>query len=271
MSKNIQKPFIKWAGGKTQLIPELAKNKPDKFNRYLEPFVGGGALLFYLEKSPSLINDSNEELMNCYNIIKTQPFALIDDLRKHVNAKEYYYNIRSKITLKMSSIERASRFIFLNRTCFNGLWRVNKNNEFNTPFGGYKNPKILDAPLILKASKFLNNVDLYCLDFEEFLLKYAKKEDFVYLDPPYHPVSKYSDFKRYTKEFFGEKEQIRLANIFRTLDERGCKLLLSNSYSDLPIKLYKDYEIITVMAKRRINKDSTGRGEVKEILVRNYG
>ncbi len=264
------KPFVKWAGGKTQLLPELKKNIPTRFKRYLEPFVGGGALLFEINARESLINDSNEELINCYEVIRDSPDKLIDDLQLHTNTKSYFYKVRSLKLQKLSSIKRASRFIYLNRTCYNGLWRVNKENQFNTPFGNYKNPKIVNAELIQSISKFLNSVKIFCMDFEAFLLLHAKKDDFIYLDPPYHPVSKYSDFKRYTKDFFGIEHQKRLAEIFRALDKKGCKLLLSNSYSPLILDLYSEFEIITVKARRSINNNGDGRGEIKEVVIRNY-
>jgi DNA adenine methylase len=264
------KPFVKWAGGKKQLLSHLIKHKPSSFGNYIEPFVGGGALLFELGIKNSKINDSNEELINCYNIIKRKPQALITDLKLHNISENYYYELRSKDIKHMSDVERASRFIFLNRTCFNGLWRVNKDNRFNTPYGKYKNPKIMDQELIMEVSEFLKSVEIYTMDFEKFLLEHAKKGDFVYLDPPYHPISKYSDFKRYTKDFFDLDAQKRLAKLFKVLDQKGCKLLLSNSYSKEMLDLYKDFKITIVNAKRIINKNPDGRGNVKEILVRNY-
>lgn len=264
------KPFVKWAGGKSQLLPELLRYKPTSYKRYLEPFIGGGALFFEINSKNALINDSNEELINCYMMIKDQPEELINDLLRHKNEKEYYYKIRKEDPETLTQIERASRFIYLNRTCYNGLWRVNKKNQFNTPFGKYKNPKIVNEKLIKAVSLFLEPTEIHSEDFEDFLLENAKKDDFIYLDPPYNPISEYSDFKRYTKDFFGKDEQNRLAKIFKKLDKKGCKLLLSNSYSDMILNLYSEYEIITVHARRNINKDPNGRGVIKEILVRNY-
>jgi DNA adenine methylase len=264
------KPFVKWAGGKTQLLPELLKNKPRNYNRYIEPFVGGGALLFELKSKNALINDSNEELINCYIVIREKPNELIEELNKHKNEKEYFLGIRKLIPSQLSQVERAARLIYLNRTCFNGLWRVNKKNQFNTPFGNYKNPKIVNPPLLHSISEYLQEVVICSEDFEKFLMNNAKKGDFIYIDPPYHPISKYSDFKRYTKDFFGIEEQKRLANLFAKLDKKGCFVLLSNSYSDLILELFKDFKIDTVFAKRIINKDPNGRGNVKEVLVKNY-
>ena len=203
-------------------------------------------------------------------MIRDKPEGLINDLHKHINDKEYYYEIRRKDQDALNQIERASRFIYLNRTCYNGLWRVNKKNQFNTPFGKYKNPKIVNENLIKAVSIYLKNTEIHCQDFEDFLLEYAKKDDFIYLDPPYNPISKYSDFKRYTKDFFGKDEQDKLAKIFKKLDKKGCKLLLSNSHSDMILKLYSEYEMTTVHARRNINKDPNGRGPIKELLVRNY-
>jgi len=264
------KPFVKWAGGKSQLLSELKNRVPKSYSRYIEPFIGGGALLFELSPKMAIINDSNIELTNTYEIIKKYPDKLILDLKKHKNEEEYFYKIRALKSESLNPISRASRLLYLNRTCFNGLWRVNQKNEFNTPFGNYENPKILNEELLLEVSNFLQNVEIYGEDFEEFLLEVSKKGDFIYLDPPYHPVSKYSDFNRYTKKSFKEEEQNKLANLFKKLDKRGCKLLQSNSNSEFIKELYKEYIIEEVYAKRNINKDSTKRGAIKELLIRNY-
>ncbi len=265
------RPFVKWAGGKAQLLPDLIKYRPRSFRRYIEPFVGGGALLFALDHRPSLINDLNEELINCYIVIRDSPEELIEDLFMHKNEKDYFYQVREKNPAGLTQIERASRFIFLNRTCFNGLYRVNKKNQFNTPFGSYKNPKIANPELIVSVSDFLKPIDISSMDFEEFLRKHAKKDDFIYLDPPYHPRSEYSDFKRYTATSFERDEQMKLANLFRELTKRGCNLLLSNSYTEFVLDLYSDYHTEIVQARRNINKNSYGRGPIKEVLVMNYG
>lgn len=268
--KKTAQPFVKWAGGKSQILHELRRNSPKSYSRYIEPFVGGGAFLFSLAPENAMINDSNAELINCYQVIKTKPEELIQDLRKHENSSNYYYKIRSTNPSQLNKIERASRFIFLNRTCFNGLWRVNKKNEFNTPFGRYKNPRIVNAEQLRNASRFLTSTKIFCMDFEKFILKFARKGDFVYFDPPYHPISKYSDFKRYTKEFFGINDQKRLAQVFKELDKRGCKLLLSNSFSEPILDLYSGYNVKIIHAKRIINKDPAGRSAIKEVLVKNY-
>jgi DNA adenine methylase len=262
--------FVKWAGGKKQLLPQLVKFVPQSIDRYLEPFVGGGALLFKLLPDIALINDSNEELINTYLVIRDNPEELINDLGRYKNNEEYYYEIRSQDPLKLSSIERASRLIYLNRTCFNGLWRVNKKNQFNTPFGRYENPKIVNPELIRSVSMFLKKVSIYCQDFETFLDQNVREGDFIYLDPPYHPISKYSDFKRYTKIFFDQNEQVRLAKVVENLNNMNCKFLLSNSESELIRELYSSFEIIPVLARRNINKNPNGRKAIQEVLIRNY-
>lgn len=269
--EQVVKPFVKWAGGKTQLLLDLKKNLPSEFNNYFEPFVGGGALLFEIGVKNSFINDSNGELINCYKVIRDNHKRLSRELKKHKNNQEYFYHVRTMDINNLSKIQRAARFIFLNKTCYNGLWRVNKKNQFNTPFGKYKNPKITDPELLESISRFLKEVNIFCYDFEKFLLENAKKGDLVYFDPPYHPVSKYSDFRRYTKDFFGIEEQERLAKLFRKLNSRGCKLLLSNSHSKLILNLYKEFNIKIVHARRNINRDPNRRGVVKEVLVKNYG
>ena len=265
------RPFVKWAGGKTQLLPQLKACIPDSFNRYLEPFVGGGAMFFSLNHSNALINDSNEELMNAYIVIRDSPEDLIDDLRKHKNEKSYFYEIRKAKTSELSLVERASRLIYLNRTCYNGLWRVNKRNEFNTPYGSYKNPRIVNAELIRAVSSYLKSTEISCTDYRDFLQENARETDFVYMDPPYDPISKYSDFKRYTRDFFGKQQQTELADVFRELDQRGCLLMLSNSSSSLVRDLYSEYNITQVKARRSINKNGDGRAAIDEVLVRNYG
>jgi len=243
---------------------------PKHYERYLEPFIGGGALLFELLPRVAFINDSNEELINAYVVVRDQPEELIIDLQRYKNDEDYYYEIRKQDPSQLSSIERASRLIYLNRTCYNGLWRVNKKNQFNTPFGRYTNPRIVNPELIRSVSHYLSSVKIMCQDFEDFLFHNAKEGDFIYLDPPYHPISKYSDFKRYTHKFFDQNEQIRLAKVVKKLDEIGCKFLLSNSESDLIRKIYNDFQIISVQARRDINKNPHGRSPIQEVLIKNY-
>ena len=263
-------PFVKWAGGKAQIVEVLLEHTPNSFERYLEPFVGGGALLFKLLHPRSYINDSNAELINCYRVIKCKVYELIDSLKKHENEKKYYYEVRRQSPEDLTDVERASRLIYLNRTCYNGLWRVNKKGQFNTPFGNYKNPKIVNEKLLLVDSNALRNVELFCMDFEDFLMTCAEPDDYIYLDPPYHPISKYSDFKRYTRDFFDINDQVRLSKVFKELDRKGCKLLLSNSECHLIRELYKDFKIDVIRARRNINKDPEGRKGVNELIIRNF-
>ena len=264
------RPFLKWAGGKTQLLSILRERAPGGFNKYIEPFVGGGALFFSLLPERGAINDSNEELINAYSVIRDTPEELLSELQLHVNKKDHYYAIRSLDPSTLTSVKRAARFIYLNKTCFNGLHRVNRKGQFNVPFGKYKNPKIADELVIRAVSQVLQNTHIRSSDFEAFLRGVAESGDFVYLDPPYHPVGKYADFKRYTKDFFGEEDQRRLREVVGWLDKIGCKFMLSNSDAPLMLELYSDYHIEFVEANRYINCNSSKRGKVREIIVTNY-
>lgn len=264
------RPFLKWAGGKTQLLKYLHLNLPKgSIDRYFEPFLGGGALFFSLQHKKTILSDSNEELINCYKVIKEQLNELLIKLQQHKNAEEYFYTVRNQNVEEMDDVSRASRLIFLNRTCFNGLYRVNKSGKFNTPYGKYKNPKIIDEENLRRVSTLLKSVTLISTDFEN-VTKLAQKKDFIYFDPPYLPVSQYADFKRYTKESFYEKDHIRLARLFKKLDKIGCYVMLSNSYTEFTMNLYKDYNVKTVFAKRLINKVSSSRGSIPELLITNY-
>ncbi|TFG24858.1 MAG: DNA adenine methylase [Promethearchaeota archaeon] len=281
-SKNTQNqvpyPFLKWAGGKRQLISQMKKFFPKKFNNYIEPFVGGGAVFFELYKKDLIKNgailiDNNKELINCYRVIKDKVEELIESLCKHKNEKEYYYKIREldrnpKIYNKISDVEKASRNVFLNKCCYNGLYRVNSKGQFNVPFGRYKNPNYCDVENLRAVSVSLKNVKIIHDSFET-CLNYAEQGDFIYFDPPYHPLSATSSFTSYTKEDFGVNYQKKLYNVYRELDNCGCKLMLSNSYSNFILDLYKDYKKVELKAKRSINSDATKRGEIKEILILN--
>jgi DNA adenine methylase len=264
------KPFLKWAGGKSQLLPVLHERAPGGFNKYIEPFVGGGALFLSLLPARGAINDSNEELINAYIVVRDSPLKLLAELRSHVNEDDHYYTVRSLDPSTLTPIERAARFIYLNKTCFNGLHRVNRKGQFNVPFGRYRNPKIADEAVIMTVSQVLQNTHIESRDFETFLRNVAEAGDFVYLDPPYHPVGKYSDFKRYTRDFFGETDQLRLRNVVGWLDKIGCKFMLSNSDAPLMLDLYRDFNIEVVEANRFINCDAQKRGKVNEIVVTNY-
>lgn len=267
------KPFLKWAGGKQKLVKELINLMPVKYNNYFEPFVGGGALFFNVEPRNAYLVDYNEELINLYKVIKNKPNELIDDLKKHKNNKEYFYKIRNldrdKNYFKLNDIERASRFIYLNKTCYNGLYRVNSKGEFNVPFGNYKNPNILDKETILICSKVLKNVHLIHGDFEIIKNK-VKPNDFVYFDPPYVPINTTSSFTSYTNNGFDKEEQKRLKKFFDYLTTKNVYCMLSNSYTDFILRLYQGYRIHVVEASRAINCKSEGRGKVKEVVVINY-
>jgi len=274
MSDNIQ-PFLKWAGGKRQLLPILKSHLPKQYNTYYEPFVGAGALLFALQPSNAIINDINSELINCYNVIRNNLDKLVDDLKKHKNEEEYFYHIRNidrtDNYFLMGSVERASRTIFLNKTCYNGLFRVNSKGYFNAPFGKYKNPKYINLDNLILVQEYLKNSSVVILncDFEE-AIRDAEKGDFIYLDPPYYPISKTSSFTGYGANGFGEVEQVRLYKVFSELDKRGCFVMLSNSNADFIKTLYKEYNIKLVQANRNINSNANGRGKIDEVLILNY-
>ena len=266
-------PFIKWVGGKRQLISQMAQYFPKSFNKYIEPFVGGGAIFFHLLPKDAILIDFNDELINCYKIIKNNVSELIKSLKKHENEREYYYKIREvdrspKEFSKWSDIEKASRTIYMNRCCYNGLYRVNSKGYFNVPFGRYKNPNFCNRENLIAVHEALKNVELINDSFE-ICLDFAKKGDFIYFDPPYYPLSETANFTSYTSKNFGKDSQKKLLEVFKKLDERGCKLMLSNSYSEFILNLYKDYTIHTLKARRSINSDAKKRGEIKEILVKN--
>ena len=229
------RPFIKWVGGKRQILSQIDLYLPKKYNKYIEPFVGGGALFFYLLQENAILIDNNPDLINCYKIIKEKVELLIDSLKKHKNEKDYFYKIREldrnpEEFRTLDDIEKASRTLFLNKTCYNGLYRVNRKNQFNTPFGRYKNPKICDEENLRAVSNILHSTSIYRADFEK-VLDFAEKGDFIYLDSPYHPISNTSNFTGYTMEEFGEKEQIRLQSVFDCSSSIPLILfILSNSF-----------------------------------------
>jgi len=247
----------------------LSAYAPEVFRHYYEPFLGSGALFFRLMPPRAVLNDLNEELVNAYINVRDNVGELIGRLSAHRNEAEYYYRIRALDPATMSAVDRASRLIFLNRTCYNGLYRVNRQNQFNTPFGRYANPTICDEDGLRCASAALSDVELLAGDYRVALAS-AGADDFVYLDPPYIPVSQYSDFKRYTKEQFYEADHVELSRVFRDLDRRGARVMLSNSYHPLVLDLYDGYRIDEVAARRLINKDASKRHPVPELIVRNY-
>lgn len=266
-------PIVKWVGGKRQLMFELLKNTPENYNRYFEPFIGGGALFFELQPDNAYISDMNEELINLYQVIRDNVDELVADLQKHDITKEYFMEIRNIDRTEeyenWSDIQKASRFIYLNRTCFNGMYRVNSKGEFNVPFGHYKNPRILDENNLINCSKLLQRTEIKHADFSE-ILKKVKKDDFVYLDPPYVPLSETSSFTSYTKDGFDMDMQFKLRDVCDELDTMGVKFLLSNSDTKLVNELYENYNIKKVFASRQINANADGRGKITEVLVRNY-
>jgi DNA adenine methylase len=269
--------FLKWAGGKLQLIEQFENLFPHNFRNYCEPFIGSGAVFFYvkskLNPNKVILSDTNEELINCFCVVRDKPSELVKLLLNHrkKHSKEYYYSVRSMESSTLDSLDRAARLIYLNKTCFNGLYRVNSKGQFNVPFGDYENPSIFDKNVLFQASQLLQGVHLQVMTFEK-VLDFAGKDDFVYFDPPYIPLSKTSSFTRYSKSDFSMMEQKRLSEVFRILDSRGCFVMLSNSDHALTRELYRHYEKNTVIvrAKRMINSVGSGRGAINEVVVTNY-
>jgi len=273
---NAVAPLLKWAGGKRQLLPEIEKHMPNRFSTYYEPFMGGGAVCFYLQANQAVINDSNVELVNLYNVVKNKPDELIEELQQHQNTAEYFYHIRSwdrdkEIYQGLTDVVRASRLIFLNRTCYNGLFRVNRAGQFNVPFGRYKNPNIINETTIRAIHHYFskNAIQILNTDFAQALTS-VTQNDFVYFDPPYDPLSQSASFTSYTHGGFDRKEQERLKHVCDELNEKGVRFLLSNSATDFIQNLYSDYEVQLINAKRAINSKADGRGVVSEVLVKNY-
>lgn len=266
--------FVKWAGGKRQLIEQFKLFFPEKIERYFEPFVGGGAVLFYVlqnyKPKEVIISDINEELINCYNIIKNNVEELIVKLKQHRknHNKDYFYGIRLLPINLLSPVERASRFIYLNKTCFNGLYRVNSKGQFNVPIGSYKNPQLFDEEELRYVSNLLKKVKIKVMPFEK-ILENAQERDFIYFDPPYYPLNG-NGFTTYTKDNFLEKDQIKLAEVFKELNKRRCQIMLSNSDTAFIKKLYQEFNLRIVKANRMINCDATKRGKVNEVVVTNY-
>jgi DNA adenine methylase len=267
------KPFLKWVGGKTQLLPELSTRIPCHIDNYFEPFIGGGAFFFYLQPPIATIVDINEELINTYKVIKEQPEELIEDLKKHIYNPEYYYQIRnidrSSEYKFWSDVERASRLIYLNKTCFNGLYRVNSKGQFNTPIGKYKNPKIVDETNLKVCSRVLQNTQIIHGSFLE-IERLVNSDDFVYFDPPYAPLNATSNFTGYNQHGFDESMQLILRDLCLRLDAKNVKFMLSNSNTPLILDLYRDFKIDFVYATRAINSKAEKRGKIPEVIVTNY-
>lgn len=273
------RPFVKWAGGKRQLLKQfksLDLYPPSGFdpsvNTYYEPFVGGGAVFFDLLPKKAVLSDLNNELVITYNVIRDNVDELIRSLKKHIYDKDYYLGVRSRSIQKLSAVEIASRFIYLNRTGFNGLYRVNKSGQFNVPFGRYSNPIICDEENLMRVSQALQDTTITHGDYKH-ILKRVKRDDFVYLDPPYYPLTKTASFTSYTTEGFLEDEQIELRDTFIELHKRGCYVMLSNSDTSFIRKLYSglsDTTITRIKATRTINSKGNSRGKITELVIRNY-
>jgi DNA adenine methylase len=304
MANSSAKPFLKWAGGKTQLLKEFTKRIPEELSEgklqvFIEPFIGGGAVFFHFNRlfefDECHIFDINEELILAYTVVRNNVEDLIDNLREikkdyfskdDSGRKEFYYNLRDEFNRQKSAINfhqfekawinRAAYLIFLNKTCFNGLFRVNNQGEFNVPFGKYKNPKILNTDLLRLDSETLQNTTIHLGDFSDSY-RYVSDTSFVYFDPPYRPLNETSSFTQYSKNGFNDSEQERLASFFEQCNRKHAKLMLSNSdpknvdpNDDFFDILYGKDQITRVPAKRMINCDGTKRGEIREIIVTNY-
>ena len=272
------KPFVKWAGGKRQIMDKLTKYVPDEFNTYYEPFIGGGALLFELSPKKAVINDSNKELMNVYEVLcdeqKFKKMCSVLNTYEIKHSEEFYYEIRNKDRSKnaynrLSDYTRAARTIYLNKACFNGLYRVNSKNEFNVPFGKKAKVNTYEGGNLITVSNYLtmNDIKILSIDFEE-VVKDAKKGDFVYFDPPYD--SDTGTFNSYTEDGFGKESQRRLARVFKELDEKGVYVMLSNHNTMLINELYNGFNIHVIEAKRNINSNGSKRGKVEEVIITNY-
>lgn len=274
-------PFVKWAGGKSQLLSQFQPHFPARFERYIEPFVGGGAVFFHLYGQGRLagkeiiLMDDLEELINGYRVIQSQVEALITALQQHEQHKleeSYFYEVRAwdrrPDYARRNHVERAARFLFLNRTCYNGLYRVNRKSQFNVPFGRYDNPTVCNAGNLRAASQALQGVTLELGDFSR-CLEWAGPGDLVYLDPPYHPLSDTASFTSYTPADFDVEDQRRLADLFRELDSLGCQVMLSNSCTPLIRELYKGHAQVEVQAIRAISSKGDERGAIPELLVLN--
>lgn len=263
------KPFLKWAGGKRRLLTQYSTLFPRQFSCYFEPFLGGGAVFFYLEPEIAVLYDINAELVNAYIAVRDHVDDVIERLRAMPYDRDFYYRTRAQQPDALSQIERATRTIYLNRTCFNGLYRVNKKGQFNVPFGRYKNPRICDEPTLRAASAVLQGKRIHTADFAT-VVNEARAEDFVYFDPPYYPRNEQNGFTGYTADGFNAEEQRRLADTFRALDQMGCYVMLSSSNSEMIRDLYEGFNITEVTSNYPINCRKSGRGPVKEIVIRNY-
>lgn len=264
------RPFLKWAGGKGRLIAQYEPYFPQPFRSYYEPFLGGGAIFFHLRPDHAVLSDINPELVNVYTCIRDQVNEVLKYLERHArqHSHDYYYHMRA--LHPSTSAERAARLIYLNRTCFNGLYRENANGQFNVPMGRYKKPKICDGVLLQAVSQVLQGVQIYQQPFEAILNVAESAQDFVYFDPPYHPISATSDFTAYSRGAFAAKDQQKLAQVFAELAQRGVRVMLSNSDCSFIRELYQDFQIHTIQAARAINSNPQKRGKITEVLVTSW-
>lgn len=277
MAKNeLIRPVVKWVGGKRQLLKEITPLIPKRYTTYCEPFVGGAAVLLSEQPSSAVVNDANTDLISMYRVIRDNPDGLLDYLKQQKNESEWFYKVRSidrdpSAYAKMTDVEKAGRLIYLNKTCYNGLFRVNASGEFNSPFGAYKRPDFINEITVRALSAYFNEAGITLLDGDySQVISRLDKGSFVYLDPPYDPISESAAFTGYTKGGFDRDEQTRLRDFCVKLDAAGVKFLLSNSRTEFILDLYSDFNISIVEAKRAINSKGNGRGTVQEVLVRNY-
>lgn len=265
------KPFLKWAGGKSQILGLLLAKTPKNYEKYIEPFVGGGALFFAIKPYSGVIADSNPELINAYRCVANRLEKVVENLQSFTNSEDYYYSVRAQKFDDLEPEYAAARTIYLNRTCYNGLYRVNEQGQFNVPFGKYKNPTICSYETLRAASNALQGIEILHGDYKEILEKTAKSGDFIYLDPPYLPVSKYSDFKRYTKEKFYEEDHRELALTVAHLQQEGCHVILTNSNHPLVHELYGQYKIEVINTRRNISSNAKTRtGQDVVVSVKPY-
>ncbi len=273
---NLVTPVLKWVGGKRQLLDTLRPLLPKSMSKYCEPFIGGGAMLFDLQPKKALVNDINSDLILVYTVIRDSVDELIQRLEQFENTSDMFYAVRDwdrdrERYEALSDVERAARIIYLNKTCYNGLYRVNNAGEFNSPFGNYKSPNIVNAPVLRAVNAYFNSAEISfsTVDYAE-LLQTVRRGTFVYLDPPYDPVSDTSSFTGYARGGFTRDDQIRLRECCDELNRRGVRFMLSNSATDFIREQYAAYNITTVRAKRAINSVGSRRGDVDEVVVRNY-
>ncbi|WP_375514214.1 DNA adenine methylase [uncultured Nostoc sp.] len=264
------RPFLKWAGGKSRLIQQYIPYFPKSYKNYYEPFLGGGAVFFYLQPSAAFLTDINAELINTYCCVRDHVEELISILKEHKirHGKDYYYSVRNNSA--GTDIQKAARLIYLNKTCFNGLYRVNSQGKFNVPLGRYDNPNICSEVLLKAASEALSTSKIKQTDFANVLNYATSSDDFVFFDPPYYPVSETSYFTAYSSYPFAEDQQVQLKDVFEKLAERGVKVMLSNSDCEFIRNLYSSFNIHTISASRAINSNAQKRGKITELLVTSY-